>query len=89
MLAGSRARIPLRGSGASTSHVLLEGFLTEFVHPREQVIRLWEHRERPEITWYAGGHTGFFRSRPVVRFVNEALVRSGLVRGSPTALRNS
>lgn len=65
------------------------GLADRLVHPREQVIRLWEHWGRPEITWYAGGHTGFFRSRPVVRFVNEALLRSGLVHGSPTALRGS
>ncbi len=65
------------------------GLADRLVHPREQVIRLWEHWGRPEITWYAGGHTGVFRSRPVVRFVNEALLRSGLVHGSPTALRGS
>ena len=57
------------------------GLADRLVHPREQVIRLWEHWGRPEITWYAGGHTGFFSSRPVTRFVNEALLRSGLVQG--------
>ena len=49
------------------------------VHPREQVTRLWEHWGKPEIVWYPGGHTGFFRSRPVQRFVQDALVQSGLV----------
>ncbi len=61
------------------------GLADRLVHPREQVIRLWEHWGRPEITWYPGGHTGFFSSRPVTQFVHEALVRSGLVHGSPTA----
>ena len=57
------------------------GLADRLVHPREQVIRLWEHWGRPEITWYPGGHTGFFGSRPVISFVNEALLRSGLVHG--------
>lgn len=64
------------------------GLADRLVHPREQVIRLWEHWGRPEITWHAGGHTGFFSSRPVTQFVNEALVRSGLVHGSPAAPRD-
>ncbi len=34
---------------------------------------------RPEIQWYQGGHTGFFRSQPVQRFIDDALVQSGLV----------
>ncbi|MGE5289140.1 MAG: hypothetical protein ACM3ML_18490 [Micromonosporaceae bacterium] len=59
------------------------GLADRLVHPREQVIRLWEHWDRPEITWYPGGHTGFFSSRPVTRFIEEALTRSGLVHGSP------
>ena len=45
------------------------GVADRVVHPREQVIRLWEHWGKPEIVWYPGGHTGFFRSRPVQRFV--------------------
>lgn len=28
---------------------------------------------------YQGGHTGFFESRPVQRFVDSALVQSGLI----------
>jgi hypothetical protein len=59
------------------------GIADRLVHPREQVIRLWEHWGRPEIVWYQGGHTGFFQSRPVQRFVDDALVQSGLVIGSP------
>lgn len=76
-------RVPAEG------RFIYAGLADRLVHPREQVIRLWEHWGRPEITWYPGGHTGFFRSRPVVRFVTEALVRSGLVHGSPAALRDS
>ncbi|MFZ1178448.1 MAG: hypothetical protein WAO15_19725, partial [Mycobacterium sp.] len=52
------------------------------VHPREQVARLWEHWGKPEIQWYPGGHTGFFRSQPVQRFIDDALVQSGLVEPS-------
>jgi hypothetical protein len=55
------------------------GLADRLVHPRRQVIRLWEHWGRPEIEWYPGGHTGFSRSKPVGAFVKQALVRSGLV----------
>jgi hypothetical protein len=50
----------------------------QLVHPREQVIRLWRHWGRPQIVWYRGGHTGFFRSHPVQRFIDQAIVQSGL-----------
>jgi hypothetical protein len=53
--------------------------VAQLVHPREQVARLWEHWGRPEIVRYHGGHTGFFRSRPMQRFIDDALVQSGLV----------
>jgi len=46
------------------------------------VIRLWEHWGKPEIVWYPGGHTGFFRPQPVQRFVWDALQQSGLLDGS-------
>lgn len=55
------------------------GVADQLVHPREQVTRLWEHWGKPEIVWYPGGHAGFFRSRPVQRFVEEALQQSGLL----------
>jgi hypothetical protein len=55
------------------------GVADQLVHPREQVARLWAHWGRPQIAWYHGGHTGFFRSQPVERFIDEALARSGLV----------
>lgn len=55
------------------------GIADRLVHPREQVTRLWEHWGKPEIVWYPGGHTGFFRSQPVQRFVWDALQQSGLL----------
>lgn len=55
------------------------GLADRLVHPRDQVTRLWEHWGRPEITWYQGGHTGFFRSQPVQGFIEQALRQSGLV----------
>ena len=70
-------RVPMSG------RFIYAGIADRLVHPREQVVRLWEHWGRPEIVWYHGGHTGFFQSRPVQRFVDDALVQSGLVGGSP------
>ena len=61
------------------------GVADRLVHPRDQVTRLWEHWGRPEIVWYQGGHTGFFRSRPVQRFIDDALTQSGLV--DPSRIR--
>jgi hypothetical protein len=55
------------------------GLADQVVHPREQVVRLWEHWGKPEIVWYRGGHTGFFQARPVQRFVEAALQQSGLL----------
>lgn len=55
------------------------GVADRLVHPREQVQRLWEHWGRPEITWYRGGHTGFFEARPVQHFVDAAVRHSGLL----------
>ena len=61
------------------------GVADRIVHPRQQVIQLWEHWGRPDIGWYHGGHTGFFQARPVQRYIDAALVQSGLVDGSPKA----
>ncbi len=69
-------RVPMQG------RFIYAGLADRLVHPREQVVRLWEHWGKPEIVWYRGGHTGFFESRPVARFVEAALVQSGLVQGS-------
>lgn len=55
------------------------GVADRIVHPRQQVMQLWEHWGRPDIGWYRGGHTGFFEARPVQRYVDAALIQSGLV----------
>ncbi len=55
------------------------GLADRLVHPRHQVSKLYRHWGRPRIEWYPGGHTGFFRSRPVQEFVEHALRESGLV----------
>ena len=73
-----KPRVPLRG------RFIYAGVADRLVHPREQVARLWEHWGSPEIVWYQGGHTGFFESRPVQRFVDAALTQSGLLDGGPT-----
>lgn len=70
--------VPMRG------RFIYAGVADRVVHPREQVTRLWEHWGKPEIVWYPGGHIGFFRSRPVQRFVEDALAQSGLLDGIPT-----
>jgi dienelactone hydrolase len=66
-------RVPANG------RFIYAGIADRLVHPRDQVTRLWEHWGKPEIRWYPGGHTGFFRSRPVQRFIDDALAQSGLV----------
>jgi len=57
------------------------GVADRIVHPRQQVMGLWEHWGRPEVGWYHGGHTGFFEAKPVQRYIDAALVASGLVAG--------
>ena len=69
-------RVPMRG------RFIYAGIADRLVHPREQVVRLWRHWGEPEIVWYQGGHTGFFQSRPVQKFIDAALVQSGLLDGS-------
>ncbi len=62
------------------------GLADRIVHPRQQVLQLWNHWGRPDVGWYHGGHTGFFEARPVQRYVDTALVKSGLAtaaNGSP------
>ncbi len=72
-------RVPMRG------RFIYAGIADRLVHPREQIVRLWEHWGEPEIVWYQGGHTGFFNSRPVQRFVDAAITQSGLLDGFPSA----
>ncbi|WP_082690310.1 hypothetical protein [Mycobacterium sp. M26] len=62
-----------------TARFIYGGLADRLVNPREQVLKLWEHWGRPEVIWYPGAHTGFFRSRPVQDFVDDALRQSGLV----------
>lgn len=66
-------RVPMAG------RFIYGGLADRLVNPRDQVMRLWEHWGRPEITWYQGAHTGFFQSRPVQHFIDNALRQSGLV----------
>ena len=72
-------RVPTQG------RFIYAGIADRLVHPRDQITRLWQHWGRPEIHWYQGGHTGFFRSQPVQRFIDDALVQSGLV--DPSRIR--
>ena len=69
-------KVPAKG------RFIYAGVADRIVHPRQQVMQLWEHWGRPDIGWYRGGHTGFFQARPVQRYVDAALVQSGLAAGS-------
>jgi Prolyl oligopeptidase family len=55
------------------------GLADRIIHPHLQIMRLWEHWSRPEIHWYEGGHTLFFRSNSSARFLQTALTQSGLI----------
>ncbi len=74
-------RVPMQG------RFIYAGLADRLVHPRDQVTRLWEHWGKPQIHWYPGGHAGFFRSQPVQRFIDDALVQAGLVEQSPARRR--
>jgi hypothetical protein len=65
--------VPARG------RFIYAGVADRIVHPRKQVLTLWEHWGKPDIGWYHGGHTGFFEARPVQRYIDAAVVQSGLV----------
>jgi hypothetical protein len=69
---------------APQGRFIYAGVADRIVHPRRQVMQLWEHWGRPDIGWYHGGHTGFFEARPVQRYVDAALVQSGLIEGEPS-----
>ena len=54
--------------------------------PPEQAQTLWEHWDKPEISWYAGNHVGYLWSKKVANFLVDSLADSGfsgppLVRG--------
>lgn len=70
---GLKPKVPQEG------RFIYAGVADRIVHPRQQVLQLWEHWGRPDIGWYHGGHTGFFEARPVQRYVEAALRQSGLV----------
>jgi pimeloyl-ACP methyl ester carboxylesterase len=69
---GLTPRVPVQG------RFICAGIADRLVRPRDEATRLWEHWDRPEICWFPGSHTGFFGSRAVQRFIDGALVRSGL-----------
>lgn len=71
--------LSLQPKVAPAGRFIYAGVADRIVHPREQVLQLWEHWGRPDIGWYHGGHTGFFQARPVQRFIDAALIQSGLV----------
>lgn len=70
-------KVPAKG------RFIYAGVADRIVHPRQQVMQLWEHWGRPDVGWYHGGHTGFFQARPVQRYVEAALEQSGLVDARP------
>lgn len=65
---------------APQGRFIYAGVADRVVHPRQQVLHLWEHWDRPDVGWYHGGHTGFFTARPVQRYIDAALVHSGLIQ---------
>jgi len=75
--------LSMRPKVAPQGRFIYAGVADRIVHPRRQVMQLWEHWGRPDIGWYRGGHTGFFEARPVQRYVDAALVQSGLIEGEP------
>ena len=48
----------------------------------QQARLLWEHWERPRISWYAGNHVGYLWSRQVGDFLGESLAASGFGAGA-------
>jgi hypothetical protein len=46
----------------------------------EHARRLWEHWERPSISWYWGSHVGYLWSRQVATFLEGSLSRTGCDR---------
>jgi hypothetical protein len=44
----------------------------------EQARLLWEHWEKPRISWYSGNHVGYLWSGQVAQFLGESLAASGL-----------
>lgn len=78
-LAGMVSPLSMQPKVPMAGRFIYGGVADRVVHPRDQVVKLWEHWGKPEIVWYRGGHTGFFTARPVQKFVDAALVQSGMV----------
>ncbi|HXY26702.1 MAG TPA: alpha/beta hydrolase, partial [Acidimicrobiales bacterium] len=45
--------------------------------PPEQAQTLWEHWDKPEISWYAGNHVGYLWSKKVSNFLVDSLADAG------------
>ena len=45
--------------------------------PPKQAQTLWEHWEKPQISWYAGNHVGYLWSKQVSRFLVDSLADAG------------
>ncbi len=63
-----------------TRRFLVAGTADRIVDPDEQVWRLWEHWDRPNIQWANTGHSAHFRNAAVSRAIENALRMSGLAR---------
>jgi hypothetical protein len=47
---------------------------------REHARRLWEHWDRPPISWYWGSHVGYLWSRQVATFLEDSLATTRPLR---------
>jgi len=56
--------------------------------PIDHAVPLWEHWDRPEACWHPGGHLGFMVRPEVGKFVDGALMSSGLVAAGETATQS-
>ncbi len=54
--------------------------------PPEQAQALWEHWQRPEISWYAGNHVGYLWSKKVAAFLVDSLADTGFT--GPALMRS-
>jgi hypothetical protein len=58
---------------------IFAGLADRLVDPVRHAGALWDHWDRPTIHWFAGSHVGHLVDRGITRFVDDALVKSGLV----------
>ena len=68
------------------SRYIFAGYGDRLAFP-EQAQRLWEHWDRPRMSWYSGNHVGYLWSGQVVGFLAESLAESGLSRIRPVVER--